>query len=261
MDYKQKSFFVALAFLFGLEFIFFRIQILDFKSIILITLFFNFLVAGLTLWVLNFFKKWSFKEIIADLTYFILPTALFWGVVFLFLSFENVVLKQSIIILSSMMAYLISWSFCQDRTQSILAFNILSLSTLFVSFFLYSTIWFFYLTFSLASWQLLVLVFAVSLLLFYQMINLCFSFNLLFLVAEIVFSLVMVEIAWILIFWPTDHLVASLILTLAFYLIWGVFSHHLEGRLNMRIIIEYLLVMIVILALILKFTPWFLFQK
>ncbi len=261
MGYKQKSIFIALSFLVGLEFIFLKFGVLDFRTILQIGLIFTILIIVLILWVLEFFDKWSLAEILADLTYFILPGALFWGVIFLFFSVENFALKQGIIIFSSFMAYLISWSFYQDRTKSILAFNILSVATLITSFFFYQTFWFFYIVFNLPAWQLLIVVFLISLLLFYHMINLCFSFNLFFLIFEIIFSLMITETAWILTFWPTGHMIAGLILTVVFYLIWGIFFHHLENRLSRRIIIEYFLIALAILVLIILFTPWFLFQK
>lgn len=262
---KQKALFISLSFIGGLEFILLKLKFLDLLGIFSLIGLFSLVLALEIFWI---FGKFRLQDFLSETPYLILPLAFFWGTVFLIFSLPGVFLQQVAIFSSAFLLYLIGWSFSRDRQSSQIAFNILSFSTMLVAFLLYSLIWFFYLSFNFPSWILNLLVFFTSLLLFYQMFNLCFKLTSHLFVYQIIFALILLEVSWTLTFWPGEHplkyplhLSFGLLLTSIFYLLWGVFSHQQEGRLTGKIIFEYFIFVIIIIGVILKFTPFLAFLK
>jgi len=262
MRAKYKSIFVTLAFVLALEFVLAKYQIWKLNHLLYFIGAVTFILILGIFWVFEFsFKSFSWSKLKTDLIHLILPVLIFWGLLFLLFSFSNNLWRQFIILISSLFFFLIVWSFGVEKRKSIFAFNILSLGTIFTAFLIYSACWAFYLTFNIPLWSLMIVLILVSFLLFYQIVNLFFSFIAHFWLYLGVFVLIIGEVAWSLSFWPTGHLTAGLILTLVFYLLWEFFSYWFEGRMKKSIILEHLLLCLFIFLLILLKTPWFGFLK
>lgn len=111
----------------------------------------------------------------------------------------------------------------------------------------------------LPFWILTLSVFLISLVLFVLSIwstNLAETINWENLKISATLSLVLAEISLALAFWPILPLIAALVLAIAFYVLLGLVQFELFGRLDRKVVAEYLLIAAVVLVLMLVTTKW-----
>jgi hypothetical protein len=109
---------------------------------------------------------------------------------------------------------------------------------------------------NLRLWQLsLILLALLSALIFqaYWANKFKSNFKLIYL---LIINIVMLEAFWCLSFLPTNFYASSIILTILFYLIWGIIKAKLSDKLEKKILQRYLLISFILLVLVALSTPW-----
>ncbi|MBU1118357.1 hypothetical protein KKH43_00560 [Patescibacteria group bacterium] len=127
---------------------------------------------------------------------------------------------------------------------------------LLTSLYFYSGFFGLYLYMSLPLWSLLLAVFLVNGLLFF----LFFYFNDLWLkkmwMYVFVLTFIVLEIAWTLSYWPNGLLGRGFVLFFIYYLLSGLGKHYLKETFSRKVVQEYVVVGIVVLALVLSTSQW-----
>lgn len=130
------------------------------------------------------------------------------------------------------------------------------ISILLCAFLTYACLFGFFLFLDLPSWLLILqtLIFSLFISYFYFCYNKIefkktFIFNL-------TFGLISSEVAWALSFWPTGFIARAIVLFALFYIFSGLAKHDFQKSLNKKILREYLVVAILVLALALGTTKW-----
>ncbi len=72
----------------------------------------------------------------------------------------------------------------------------------------------------------------------------------------IVINIILLEVFWALTFLPATFYISSIILTILFYLIWGIFKAQLTQNLDKKIIWRYLFITFILLILIITTANW-----
>lgn len=225
-----------------------------------------FSIAGLFL--LSFLlSSWSLSEGIGSwlmrLIVVILPGFFSVGVaLFYFLFPESIIYQLVLLIFFAFTIYVIFlteniFTVASIRTIALLraAQTVGFLITLLTAFFWYNTIF----SFRLFGWWNALLVSAVSFPLVFQALwaaDLSEKFNNNILLSSLIFSLVIGELSLVLSFFPVNVLTGSLFLTGAAYVLVGLGSAWLVGRLFQKTAREYLIVGGLMLLFFLATTSW-----
>ncbi|MCX6745872.1 MAG: hypothetical protein NTX00_02510 [Candidatus Parcubacteria bacterium] len=72
----------------------------------------------------------------------------------------------------------------------------------------------------------------------------------------IIFDIVILEVFWVLAFLPTNFYVVSIIITIIFYLLWGIFKAQLTDKLNQKLVWRYLIISGILLFFIIITSNW-----
>ena len=190
----------------------------------------------------------SFFSVAVAMFYFLFPESLVYQV-FLLIAFGVVIyivfLTENIFTVATMRTIALS------RAAQTVGFLI----TLLTAFFCYNTIF----SFRLFGWWNALLVLAVSFPLFFQALwsaELGKSFDSKTLLFSLIFSLIVGELSLIVSFFPVNVLTGSLFLTCAAYILIGLGSAYLAGRLFRQIVKEYLVVGGLMFLFLLITTSW-----
>ena len=188
--------------------------------------------------------NWSVKIITAILpSFFSVAVAMFY-----FLFPESLVYQVFLLIAFGLVIYII---FLTENIFTVAAMRTIALSraaqtvgfliTLLTAFFCYNTIF----SFRLFGWWNALLILAVSFPLFFQVLwsaKLEEGFDSKTLLFSLIFSLIVGELSLIVSFFPVNVLTGSLFLTCAAYILIGLGSAYLVGRLFRQTVKEYLVV-------------------
>jgi hypothetical protein len=71
-----------------------------------------------------------------------------------------------------------------------------------------------------------------------------------------VINIIILEVFWALTFLPANFYISSIILTILFYLIWGVFKAQLIQQLEKKLIRRYLIITLILLILVIFTSNW-----
>ena len=254
---KKRNILISILFLILLEI--FNIFVIGNKFIWWFFIIFILIILISLLWTVGLpFRKWFSREIITHSSYLVLPF-IFTTTSLLFLSLiRSAILQQLFIFGSTLFFYIILIGIrgvilnLDYKIKPRLTYNILSLSTLISSFLIYSLVWAFFRDLSLPVWLVLLIFFFITVLLFYQIFHLFCSLRRRSIIYAIFSALVIIEVVWILCFWPIEYYFLGVLLTIVFYVLWGMIHHKLENKLNRKIIIEYLIVSLIIFFIILR---------
>jgi len=254
---SKRARFVFSAFVLGIGLLF--IQSISFSWRYLAVGLWSVLALPLCLWSLRegltFKLEWFITPILpvffcasVALFYFLFPQSLIYQIsIFLFLSFGIyiILLSENIFTVATL------------RTIALLraAQAVGFLLTLLTVFFLYNTVFSFY----LFPWWNAVLVFFISFPLFLQSlwtINLDQKIDTKVLLFTVILSLVVAQLALIVSLLPVNVLTGSLFLTCASYVLLGMVSAEISGRLFQKTIREYLVVGGLMFLALLLTTSW-----
>jgi len=240
---NKRARFILSAFILGIGLLF--IQSISFSWRYLMVVFWSILAIPLCFWSLRegltFKVEWFIIPILpvffcaaVALFYFLFPQSLVYRIsIFLFFSFGIyiVLLSENIFTVATL------------RTIALLraAQAIGFLLTLLTIFFLYNTVF----SFRLFPWWNAILVFFISFPLFFQSlwtVGLEKKIEVKTLLFAVIFSLVVAQLALIVSLLPVNVLTGSLFLTCASYVLLGMASAEISGRLFRKTIREYLAV-------------------
>lgn len=131
--------------------------------------------------------------------------------------------------------------------------EIFILVTAFLSF---SSLFGFFLFFGLPLWLLMLAVFVLALILTFLDLSESGHFNLKNFLFALICAFIMVELAWVLSYWPSSIVSRGIVLFTFFYLFTGITKHHFQDLLTGKVVREYLIVSSLILLLVLGTTEW-----
>jgi hypothetical protein len=202
--------------------------------------------------------SWSVKIITAILpSFFSVAVAMFY-----FLFPESLVYQVFLLIAFGLVIYIV---FLTENIFTVAAMRTIALSraaqtvgfliTLLTAFFCYNTIF----SFRLFGWWNALLILVVSFPLFFQALwsaELGESFDSKTLLFSLIFSLIVGELSLIVSFFPVNVLTGSLFLTCAAYILIGLGSAYLVGRLFRQTVKEYLVVGGLMFLFLLITTSW-----
>lgn len=196
----------------------------------------------------------------------ILPTMLLWGSIlnnhFFFqdLSLKQdqiVILKQIVIFVSAILFYILIFKLDYNiQSLSILYQNVINIANFFTIFLWYSLIFYFYLYFGWPKWAVILSVFIISFLIIYQALlkkNIPSVVSWVYILMTV---LILSEISWVVSFWPVGYLIGGMVILTCFYVVWGLIQDHIDNKLELKIILEYLAIAFIILAIVLGTTRW-----
>jgi hypothetical protein len=208
--------------------------------------------------------KYLIKEKLFSQEYFylsLLPFLLFICTISLLLLISFVFLKHLIIILFALLLILylenIFLYYYQPLNYQLYALeNLAAIFNLIIFFLLAIILNAFYTFLNLPLWLLsIILIIALSLL-----ISQSFWINKLknefCYVYLLIIDIIILEFFWALTFLPTNFYVSSIILTIIFYLIWGILKAKLNEQLAKPIIWRYLLISTILLLIIIITSQW-----
>ncbi|MFC1633150.1 hypothetical protein ACFL1U_03395 [Patescibacteria group bacterium] len=141
-----------------------------------------------------------------------------------------------------------------ERRKSILQF--FDAITFFTAFLLYVGVWQLSMFFGLTSWATLLIIAILTGLLLYQLFWYHRHFKAKAWLYVIVGSLIISEITWGLLYWPTGFFVNGLLLLVFFYLFGALSLARFRDNLNKRYVMQYISVAIIALVLILASSQW-----
>lgn len=186
--------------------------------------------------------------------YLILPAIIYWSVVvLLFLNPFRQVVKQFIILTAGLSMSIAYWYF-KERFNARLEqhetwLKVLNIVKLFTAFLAYSgaigLTWYY----GLGVDFLIMLTFVATFLLLYQALfqHKLLSFRVLLFII-IIAAIISLVSALVYYYWGTNYLSGGLVLLSIYNMLWGIFHHYLDQKLNRRIFLEYVLMMILILS-------------
>jgi len=254
---NKRARFILSAFILGIGLLF--IQSISFSWRYLAVGFWSILALPLCLWSLRegltFKVEWFITPILpvffcaaVALFYFLFPQSLVYRIsIFLFFSFGIyiVLLSENIFTVATL------------RTIALLraAQAIGFLLTLLTVFFLYNTVF----SFRLFPWWNAISVFFISFPLFFQSlwtVDLEKKMDVKILLFAIIFSLIVAQLALVVSLLPVNVLTGSLFLTCASYVLLGMASAEISGRLFQKTIHEYLAVGGLMFLALLLTTSW-----
>ncbi len=73
----------------------------------------------------------------------------------------------------------------------------------------------------------------------------------------LILSMIVAEVFWVVAYLPTDFYVSGFLLTMSFYVVWGLLKSNLYGIVTPRLIRRYLIVAAVSVALVVLTTVWY----
>jgi hypothetical protein len=216
-------------------------------------------LAIVLLWVLRLPpKKWFSKEVITHSIYLILPIIFYASSLIFLLLLRGPYVAQLFIFGSAILFFIILMGErgvilnLEYKIKPRLTYNALALSTILTSFLAYSIIWAFFRDLSFSIWLVLILFFTVTVILFYSIFHLFHVLKNKALIYALFCGLIITEVVWILCFWPIEYFFSGFLVTIVFYILWGLTHHQFENTLSRKLVIEYLLVGGVIFFFVLK---------
>ncbi|HBG81490.1 TPA: hypothetical protein DDW69_01475 [candidate division CPR2 bacterium] len=211
-------------------------------------------------------QKWDF---------FILPILLSIGIFFFVTYYPSKILQILISLFFGSALFFVynSLSACRDKKLALPIFyrNLLTILSLGTIFLMSGIIYNFYLYWELPVYYLIlphfIVVFGINHFLTKHMLVAPSVYSHLY---NLIMSLIILEVSWVLSFWSVNYPappekisfsylgipVASIIILIVYYCIWGMVYYLIEGRLTKKVIYEYLSVGAITLILILLTTKW-----
>ncbi len=205
------------------------------------------------------FNKIKLPFRITSIHLLILPTMLLWGSILsnFFLFFEDLLFQQIIIFSSTILLYILIFKLDYNiQNLSILYQNVINITIFFTVFLWYSLIFYFYLFFGWPKWAVILSVFIISFLITYQALLKKNIPSVASWVYILITVLILSEITWVITFWPVVYLIGGMVILTSFYVVWGLIQDHIDNKLELKIILEYLAVAFTILAIVLATTRW-----
>lgn len=215
-------------------------------------------LTGFLFWALRVNIR-SFSTIAALLTTILLAASSFLMMVFvegtgykqLYIGFSVFAFFMLVTRLAGMKVYEIQRMAYEQQ------YSYVDFSLLLSSFFFYAGFFGLYLHIeAFELWHLLLSIFLSNTVLFF----LFFYFNDLWLrkiwLYVFVLTFIILEMTWTLSFWPTGLLGRGAVLFFAYYLLSGLGKHYLKETFSYKVLREYVIVGIIVLALILSTTQW-----
>jgi hypothetical protein len=245
MFLKLRPFFYSLLFLFGLEFI---IYIRDNTGFVLITMAFLLFFSFWEGWDIG--KKWKFS--ILPIFFTLSSTSLLYLIT---IAYE----QQIFIFLASLMHYLALLGAYRlgkyEKDQTAKGMNAAATSA--TIFFTYTGAYGLFLNFLVPLYVLMLTYFLVTLLLSYQYFSIVKNDGKeKVLVYSSILGLSMMEIAWIINFWPFGYLTTGVIALILYYMLWSIIQSYFLTILSKRRTVINLLFFSFLILLVLLTSKW-----
>ncbi len=256
MKFKHhyKSIIISLLVLGGLELLLF---LDDLWMGVLGGLAFVLLLGGL--WILNFDLRVKLAR--ASYVYFLIPTLLLLSGGVIFITFlQGLIFQQILVFVIGGAFYVLFRTFAAFSRKGFrfapVSRNNLSLITFFTVFLVTAVIYGGASYFNWPGWFLIVLIAAVSFLIFNQSFwqHDIFKKNRWVYIVGLVF--LMSEVAWVMSYSPINYLAGGLVFLVIYYVLWGLTQHYFEGILTRRLVLEHLIIAFIALALVLSTARW-----
>ncbi len=206
-----------------------------------------------------FFNRIKFPFSITSIHLLILPTMLLLGSILsnFFLFFEDPILRQMVIFTSFILFYILIFKLDYNiQNLSILYQNVINIANFFTVFLWCSLIFYIYLYFGWPKWAVILSVFIMSFLIAYQSLLKKNIPSIISWVYILILVLILIEITWIITFWPVGYLIGGMVILTSFYVLWGLIQDHIDNKLKLGTVLEYLAVSFIILAIVLGTTRW-----
>jgi len=225
--------------------------------------------------IASIIKISGFKNLKSNWDYFIMPSFLIAGAFFLIPSFPNTFIQFIISLLFGFSLYFLYNALlaCQEKkiTLPVSYRNLLTILSLIIVLLMSGLIFNFYVYWELSVYHLIIphflMIYGINHFLTKQMLIAPIKYSHLY---SLIISFVIAQIAWVLSFWIVYYPsltvkqsfsylgmpVASIIILICYYCIWGIVYYLIEGRLTHKVVNEYLSIGLITLILILLTTKW-----
>ncbi len=212
-----------------------------------------------TIATVAFIVWWAFL-FKANIKYIVIPLIYIIGSIGFLLVLPNNSLKHVFIIVSAVIFLFLLDMITKKVTKTyplkdrrLSSFSLIIIATL---FFVYSTVFSLYLYMNISSWIVIILNVGFSVI-----ISLCFfDWEKLYrkgVIISLVVGLIILELTWALLFWPTGVIGRSIVLLAAMYVCLGLSRSFLtSGKIERRHIFDYLIISAVLIAVVLGTSKW-----
>ncbi len=239
---------------------------LHLKSIVYAIIFFTglqliFLDKGLVWYTaifLTLFSIVSAKKITGKHIYSAVPVIFTFSSIMLFYLIDSSFERQSFIILSSLIYYLIFLgiyrlkNYAKDQTAK----GIVSGGLAFTIFFFYAGFYGLYLNFSIPLWFLMAVFLASTFILSYYYFSIVSKDKKKVLSYSLILGLSMAEISWVINFWPFGYLTTGVIALIFYYVFWDLTQCYFLEKLSKERVVKNLIFFSLLIGLILFTSRW-----
>ncbi|MBU0647865.1 hypothetical protein KJ855_01665 [Patescibacteria group bacterium] len=186
-----------------------------------------------------------------------LPVLLAMGVLSFSFFMPIALFSQIVIVMGTLCFYFLLLYVDQFPYKSFLVtrlnFSFIALVAAYLLFFSISN---FSVSLSMPLWILMVIVVFLSFSIFYSILWASGLERSAVILYTVLLGLLVSEIFLVISFWPVDPSAKSMVLVVAMYIFWGLFSNWIERVLTLRVLMEYLLIGMVLMALVLLTASW-----
>jgi hypothetical protein len=244
--FQLKPLLVSLIFLGLLELLFHFSGLMFWGSFVMLVV-----VVGSVLWMMD--GNWEGGIIRRSM----LPLLLTIGILSFNFFMPVVLFRQIVLVVGTICMYFLMLHINQFPYKSFLITRLnFSFVSLVAAYLLFYSIAHLSVSFAMQLWILLLVVVGVSFAIFYSILWASGLDRATTILYTVLFGFIISEIFLIISFWPVDPSAKSIVLVVALYIFWGLFSHWLEKVLTSRIVLEYILVGLFLVAIVLLTASW-----
>ncbi|MFA4931138.1 MAG: hypothetical protein WC570_04730 [Patescibacteria group bacterium] len=244
--WHYKPLVISLAFLVLLEVLHYFPDFVFWGSFVLLVL----VVSGV-LWVMG--GNWEEGIIRRS----ILPVLLSMGVLSFGFFMPITLFQQVVMVMGAICMYFLLLYVDQFPYKSFLVTRLnFSFVALVAAYLLYFSIAHFSVSIALPLWILMVVVVFFSFAIFYSILWASGLDRSIVVLYTVLLGLLISEIFLVISFWPVDPSAKSIVLVVVMYIFWGLLSHWLEKIMSARIVAEYVLLGLVLMAAVLLTASW-----
>lgn len=243
---KTRPLTISILFLGLLELVFYYPGILFWGSFVILVL----VVSGVLMMMHGNWERGILRRSL-------LPILLTMGVLSFIFFMPEPVFRQVIMIVSTICLYFVLLNIDQFPYKSFLITRLnFSFVSLVAAYLLYYSVSHLSVSFAMPLWTLMLIVVAVSFGIVYSVLwasGIDRSKTILY---TVLFGFLMSEVFLVVSFWPVDPSAKSIVLVVALYIFWGIFSHWLERIITKRVVLEYILVGLILVGVVLVTASW-----
>jgi len=243
---KIRPFIVSLVFLVLLELVFYYSSLMFWGSFIILVV----VVAGVLIMMHGNWERGIIRRSL-------LPVLLTLGVLSFMFFMPEALFRQIILVVSTFCLYFLLLNIDQFPYKSFLITRLnFSFVSLVASYLLYYSVSHLSVSFAMPLWALMLIVVAVSFAVVYSVLWASGIERTKAILYTVLFGFLMSEVFLVVSFWPVDPSAKSIVLVVALYIFWGIFSHWLERILTKRVVVEYIMVGLILIGVVLVTASW-----